>query len=250
MALEKIQNTNPKIPELIMQAIVKEIGSGEIVVGEELPSERDLAMALGVGRGSLRECLAILEFMGAIESRGYRKVLIRDADYIEKVTSWIESASDMNSQQTFNEFRRVIETGIVELACVRATEEDLIAIEKVLKSMEEDSDDYMNDVAFHDAVAVASHNAMLASTIHLVSNLIADVRIRFWDLPNYQEKTLLSHRNIYEAIKARDVRRAQLEMILHLDIVREFSEKYPGRSIGEVEAPLPQEKSTNKKKEN
>lgn len=241
MAFEKIQNTNPRIPELIMQSLIKEIESGEIAVGGDLPSERDLAEALGVGRGSLRECLAILEFMGAIESRGNRKVLVRDADYIQKVTSWIENASELNTQQTFNEFRRVIETGIVELACERATEEDLIAIEKTLKAMEVSPDDYMNDVAFHDAVAVASHNSMLASTIHLVNNLIADVRIRFWDLPYYQERTLISHKNIYEAIKAKDVRRAQLEMILHLEIVREFSEKYPGRSRGEIDAPLPRE---------
>ena len=241
MAFEKIQNTNPRIPELIMQSLIKEIEAGEIAVGGDLPSERDLAEALGVGRGSLRECLAILEFMGAIESRGNRKVLVRDADYIQKVTSWIENASELNTQQTFNEFRRVIETGIVELACERATEEDLIAIEKTLKAMEVSPDDYMNDVAFHDAVAVASHNSMLASTIHLVNNLIADVRIRFWDLPYYQERTLISHKNIYEAIKARDVRRAQLEMILHLEIVREFSEKYPGRSRGEIDAPLPRE---------
>ena len=72
-----------------------------------------------------------------------------------------------------------------------------------------------------------------------MNNLIADVRIRFWDLPFYQERTLRSHRSIYEAIKAKDVKRAQLEMILHLEIVREFSAKYPGRSIGAVEAPLP-----------
>ena len=242
MPFEKIQNISPKIPELIMESLISAIEEGHIQVGQELPSERDLAESLGVGRGSLRECLAILEFMGAIESRGNRKVLLRDADYIQKVTSWIESANDMSTQQTFNEFRRVIETGIVELACERATEEDLIAIEKTLICMESSPDDYMNDVAFHDAVAVASHNAMLASTIHLVNNLIADVRIRFWDLPYYQDRTLRSHRDIYEAIKARDVRRAQLEMILHLDIVREFSEKYPGRSKGVVEAPLPDEK--------
>ena len=241
MAIERIQNINPKVPELIMQELIKEIESGGISVGSELPSERDLAEALGVGRGSLRECLAILEFMGALESRGNRKVLLRDADYILKITSWIESANEMSTQKTFNEFRRVIETGIVELACERATEEDLIAIEKTLISMEKNPSDYMNDVAFHDAVAVASHNAMLASTIHLVNNLIADVRIRFWDLPFYQDRTLKSHRDIFEAIKARDVRRAQLEMILHLEIVREFSEKYPGRSIGAVEAPLPNE---------
>ena len=75
---------------------------------------------------------------------------------------------------------------------------------------------------------------MLAATIHLVNNLIADVRIRFWDLPDYQERTQQSHYAIYQAVCDRDVERAQLEMSRHLAIVDEFSEKYPGRSMGEV----------------
>ena len=239
MQLDKIQYDSPKVPELIMEAIVNAIGEGKIKVGKELPPERDLAEQLGVGRGSLRECLAILEFMGAIESRGNRKVLLRNADYIRQISSWIESASQISAQETFNEFRRVIEVGNVELACKRATEEDFRAIEKAIEAMDNDFTNYMHDVEFHDAIAVASHNAMLASTIHMVNNLIADVRIRFWDLPNYQQKTQKSHRAIYEAIKARDVQRAQLEMILHLNIGKEYSEKYPKRSRGVEEAPLP-----------
>jgi len=239
MQIEKIQNTAPKVPELIMDAIIGAINNGSIVVGSELPSERDLAESLGVGRGSLRECLAILEFMGAIESRGNRKVLTRNSDYIEKISSWVESANQIDAQKTFNEFRRVIEVGIVELACQRATDEDFKAMKDSIDMMEHEPDKYMHDVEFHDAIAVASHNAMLASTIHLVNNLIADVRIRFWDLPNYQEKTLQSHKAIYEAIKARDVHRAQLEMILHLSIVNEFAERYPDRKTGVEEAPEP-----------
>ena len=237
--IEKVQNTSPRLPELIMQSLISAIQSGDIQVGTELPSERDLADSLGVGRGSLRECLAILEFVGAIESSGNRKMLLRDADYIQKVRTWIASASDQSSGQTFNEFRRVIEVGIVELACQRATEKDMKAIELAIEHLETMPANYMNDVEFHDALAVASHNSMLASTIHLVNNLIADVRIRFWDLPDYQERTMQSHRAIYEAVKARDAVRAQLEMILHLNIVKEFSEKYPDRSLGKVDAPLP-----------
>ena len=104
MQLDKIQNTSPKIPELIMQSLIGAIEAGHIHVGEELPSERELAESLGVGRGSLRECLAILEFLGAIESRGNRKVLLRNADFIQKVRTWIESANQMDTRRTFNEF--------------------------------------------------------------------------------------------------------------------------------------------------
>ena len=239
MVVERIQNDAPKVPQLIMQELINAVEAGSLKAGEELPPERTLAEQLGVGRGSLRECLAILEFMGAIESRGNRKVLVRNADYIRKTSSWIEETSQLGSQRTFNEFRRVIEVGIVELACMRATEEDLAVIKSTIDALEADPGDYMNDVAFHDSLAVASHNAMLASTIHLVNNLIADVRIRFWDLPNYQEITLKSHAAIYEAVKARDVHRAQLEMILHLSIVDDYSRKYPDRSKGAEEAPLP-----------
>ena len=142
MQLDKIQYDSPKVPELIMEAIVNAIGEGKIKVGKELPPERDLAEQLGVGRGSLRECLAILEFMGAIESRGNRKVLLRNADYIRQISSWIESASQISAQETFNEFRRVIEVGNVELACKRATEEDFRAIEKAIEAMDNDFTNY------------------------------------------------------------------------------------------------------------
>ena len=175
MHIEKIQQNNaPRVPELIMQALVKAIEDGHIRVGEDMPSERDLAEMLGVGRGSLRECLAILEFLGAIDSRGNRKVLLRDADYIQKARTWIECSNEMGGTEPFNEFRRVIEVGIVGLACERATEEDMAVLDEAIRNLDEDPANYMHDVEFHDALAVASHNAMLASTIHLVNRRCAD----------------------------------------------------------------------------
>lgn len=230
MHIEKIQQNNaPRVPELIMQALVKAIEDGHIRVGEDMPSERDLAEMLGVGRGSLRECLAILEFLGAIDGRGNRKVLLRDADYIQKARTWIECSNEMGGTEPFNEFRRVIEVGIVGLACERATEEDMAALDEAIRNLDEDPANYMHDVEFHDALAVASHNAMLAATIHLVNSMIADVRRRFFGLQDYQQRTQDSHRAIYEAVKARDVEKARREMVLHLAIVEEFSGKYPKR---------------------
>lgn len=85
----------------------------------------------------------------------------------------------------------------------------------------------MNDVRFHDALAVASHNMMLAATIHLVTSMIAEIRIRFFGRPDYQRRSMESHIAIYEAVKAHDVERAKREMKLHLDIVEEFAQKYP-----------------------
>lgn len=78
MELNKIQNS--KISELVLQTIFDSISEGKIKLGEELPPERDLSEMLGISRGSLRESLAILEFLGIIENRGNRKVVVRDAE--------------------------------------------------------------------------------------------------------------------------------------------------------------------------
>lgn len=230
MQLEKIQIASPKLPELVMQALISAIDNGQIRVGEELPSERDLAETLGVGRGSLRECLAILEFLGAVENRGNRKVVMRDADYIQKAVSFVRISNKVDTQEDFGEFRRINEVEIVKLACQRATEEDLAAIHLAIEHLEQEPNNYMNDVEFHDALAVASHNVMLAATMHLVNSMIADIRERFLGRPDYQRLTHESHCAIYEAVRMRDIPRAQREMELHLRIVEEFSQKYPDRN--------------------
>ncbi|MCI8848616.1 MAG: FadR family transcriptional regulator [Oscillibacter sp.] len=227
MQLEKIQYNQPKVPELVMQSLIAAIDKGDISVGGELPSERDLAETLGVGRGSLRECLAILEFLGAVENRGNRKIVTRDADYIQKAMSFVRVSNQADMQEDFNEFRRISEVAIVGLACERATAEDLRTLEGILRDLEAAPGDYMNDVRFHDALAVASHNMMLAATIHLVTSMIAEIRIRFFGRPDYQRRSMESHIAIYEAVKAHDVERAKREMKLHLDIVEEFAQKYP-----------------------
>lgn len=227
MQLEKIQNNQPKIPELVMKSLISAIDNGSISVGGELPSERELAETLGVGRGSLRECLAILEFLGAIENRGNRKIVTRDADYIQKAISFVRVSNQADMQEDFNEFRRISEVAIVGLACERATEEDLQTLEGILKDLEAAPGDYMNDVRFHDALAIASHNMMLAATIHLVTSMIAEIRIRFFGRPDYQRRSMDSHTAIYEAVRDRDVARAKREMELHLEIVEEFAQKYP-----------------------
>lgn len=230
MQLEKIQVAAPKLPELVLQALIAAIDAGQIRVGKELPSERDLAETLGVGRGSLRECLAILEFLGAVENRGNRKVVVRDADYIQKAISFVRISNKADTLEDFGEFRRINEVEIVKLACQRATEEDLAAIYLAIEHLEAEPNNYMNDVEFHDALAVASHNVMLAATMHLVNSMIADIRERFLDRPDYQRLTHASHCAIYEAVRDRDVVRAQREMELHLGIVEEFAKKYPERN--------------------
>ena len=115
MNFEKIQVSSPTIPELVLDSLLQAIESGKIQVGRELPPERDLAEALGISRNSLRECLSILNFMGIVENRGNRKVLVKNADYFRKARSLLELSYSADTFEDFMEFRRTNEREIARL---------------------------------------------------------------------------------------------------------------------------------------
>ena len=55
--------------EHVAERLAGEIRSGAFAPGERLPSERDLARRLEVGRASVREAIAALQVQGVIETR-------------------------------------------------------------------------------------------------------------------------------------------------------------------------------------
>ena len=224
MQFEKIQNNGPKVPELVMDSLLKAMEAGTIRVGEELPPERDLAEALGISRNSLRECLAIMSFMGIVENRGNRKILVKNADRFRKARSLIDLSYSQDTFEDFMEFRRTNEREIARLACIRATDEDLERLRNSVERLEADATDFEADVDFHVNLAYASHNTIFAAMLNYVNSLILELRMRFFEREEYHGKTAEAHRRIYEAVKARDEELAVYEMGRHLKIIENYDD--------------------------
>ena len=224
MQFEKIQNNGPKVSELVMDSLLKAMEAGTIRVGEELPPERDLAEALGISRNSLRECLAIMSFMGIVENRGNRKILVKNADRFRKARSLIGLSYSQDTFEDFMEFRRTNEREIARLACIRATEEDLERLRNSVERLEADATDFEADVDFHVNLAYASHNTIFAAMLNYVNSLILELRMRFFEREEYHGKTAEAHRRIYEAVKARDEELAVYEMGRHLKIIENYDD--------------------------
>ena len=224
MQFEKIQNNGPKVPELVMDSLLKAMEAGTIRVGEELPPERELAEALGISRNSLRECLAIMSFMGIVENRGNRKILVKNADRFRKARSLVELSYSKDTFEDFMEFRRTNEREIARLACRRATEEDLERLRNSVERLEADATDFEADVEFHLNLASASHNTIFAAMLNYVNSLILELRMRFFEREEYHEKTAEAHRRIYEAVKERDEELAAYEMGRHLRIIENYDD--------------------------
>ncbi len=225
MSFDKIRVNAPTVPELVLDSLLKAIEDGKLQIGGELPSERELADALGISRNSLRECLSILNFMGIVENRGNRKILVKNADYFRKTRSLLELSYSEDTFEDFMEFRRTNEREIARLACQRATEEDLERLRSSVERLETDETDYLADVEFHVDLAYASHNTIFAAMLDYVNCLILELRMRFFEREDYHGKTAEAHRRIYEAVKARDEELAAYEMGRHLKLIENYEDK-------------------------
>lgn len=223
---DKIQYSAPTVPELVLDSLLRAIETGSIQIGRELPPERELAEALGISRNSLRECLSILNFMGIVENRGNRKILVKNADYFRKARSLLELSYSTDTFEDFMEFRRTNEREIARLACMRATEEDLERLRSSVERLENDATDYLADVEFHVNLAYASHNTIFAAMLDYVNSLILELRMRFFEREDYHGKTAEAHRRIYEAVKARDEELAAYEMGRHLKLIENYEEHH------------------------
>ena len=54
-------------PEMVAEQIIERISDGELSPGSCLPSQRELARMLGVGRSSVREAINALVVMGYLK---------------------------------------------------------------------------------------------------------------------------------------------------------------------------------------
>ncbi|MGE4282478.1 MAG: FadR/GntR family transcriptional regulator [Clostridia bacterium] len=225
--LDKIETT-PKIPKMILEQLFHALSSGQIKIGDELPSERELSTTLGVSRGSLRESLAILEFLGVIGGQGNKKVVIRDFKNVQKAMNVIEVSSQGDVILDFIEFRKVVEIFMLQLVFLRATPKDITAIRKSVEDLEKDPSNFEADREFHIALAQASHNAFLVSIEDLALTVTAKSRWRAAKPRGRDQEIIQEHKAILEAIERNDLASAKEAMLNHLRNAEKFFQNKKG----------------------
>jgi len=73
-----------------------------------------------------------------------------------------------------------------------------------------------HDIRFHQAVAAATDNPILASVVEMVSKVFYELRRQSIGVATDMKLAAEEHRAIYQAIRARDSERARLAMSSHL----------------------------------
>jgi GntR family transcriptional repressor for pyruvate dehydrogenase complex len=227
-----IARSSTRISDTLAAELESRILEGSLKPGDRLPSERDLAVELGVSRPSLREAIQKLVSKGLVVTRHGGGTVVTDRLDAQFVDPWQQMLlGHPNLQGDLLEFRHMLEGEAAMLASERATDADSERIQAAFMALDsayEGTD--LNlcidcDVAFHQAIADASHNALIAHLNaslmrvihgHVTSNL-AYLRAR----PMQWLQLRLQHRAIWEAIRDRQSDVALRMAREHIEFVRQ-----------------------------
>jgi GntR family transcriptional repressor for pyruvate dehydrogenase complex len=212
--------------DAVSEEVLRLIRSGELKPGARLPSEPQLIKMTGVSRSSVREAIRSLETMGLIEIRRGNGTYVREIDPSRQIDAqMLLMLADGKVLEDLVEVRLTLEPLMVKLAAERATEADIRALREALDGMHQAGthDEWRPPhLAFHHALAAATHNVILTKIWGLVAMFLKDSPLVAGVITPSQPH---AHDGLYEAIAARDVKAAEAAMAEHIqDMMRVLKE--------------------------
>jgi DNA-binding FadR family transcriptional regulator len=211
-----------RLYQQVAERIKLQIYSGAMAEGARLPAEKELAQQLGVSRPTVREALIALEIAGLVEIR------TGSGSYIRESNKVIPPTLDVGpSPIELLHARLLIEGEVAAEAAMRATEQDLAAIESTLdemrRIMEAGEHAHAVDQNFHVLIAIASRNRVLADLVSnlwqgMFSPIFYKLSERTGLLAN-QTRAYTEHKAILAALQTHDPIGARAAMRCHLKSV-------------------------------
>lgn len=196
------------LPDTIAQQLRRDILRGKLAPGESI-KERDNAAEMGVSRTPMREAIRILAKEGLVILRPSRSPIVANPS-LQEIGDNIEVLA-------------TLELKSAELACTRATDEEIAGIRDLHAYMEKAYDDldavdlFEADMRFHLAIARASHNPFMAETHGAYLSRLWRARFLSASRKRSRDRVLRQHRNIVEGLENRDVDRVLQELHAHLE---------------------------------
>ncbi len=217
----KRQRLHEPVAEQIRQAIFR----GLIVTGHKLPPEREMAEHFQTSRVALREALRALEKEGLIIiKRGAGGgAFVADFDNaLEALAESLNTVVKLGSAKSANltEMRSILEPEITRLATMRATPEDISAIEAVVIAQEQELESgelsRKLDMEFHRCIAQAAHNPVMNIVVNAVNQSIRDSILRSKRTEEMRKRVVSYHRDIFEAVRSGIAELAKRAMNAHV----------------------------------
>jgi GntR family transcriptional repressor for pyruvate dehydrogenase complex len=213
--------TQQRVYNTIVDQIRILIEDGTWGPGQKIPSERELAEKLSVGRSSVREALRILEAMRYIIIIQGEGVFVNDR---AKVSSGFNRLLDIVQGDDYlvdlMEARELIESQIAFLAAESATQEDIQKLEEIVDrqayQVEKGGDGSQENIEFHMFLSETTGNLVLTELQQSFLSFAHEVISKQFKIPGRIDESVEQHRDLIQAIKERNPAAAHRLMLAHL----------------------------------
>lgn len=224
-------NPSPSRPETVARRLEQAIRKGEIKPGDKVPSERELSARWKISRPIVREGISMLVSRGLLTRRQGLGTYLNDASEQLGSPVWADMARrHPNLQGDLLEFRRMLECQAAELAAERLTTADRVRLQQAGAAVEAawTSDDRKSqiaaDLAFHQAIAEATHNPVFSYLMNSLHKLLLDhMQLTAAGTPvrsAVNDQVRSQHGELLKAILAGDPQAAAQAAAAHIDFVR------------------------------
>lgn len=218
------------ISDQIADHIKNAIYNGDIVPGDKLPPELELAKQFNVSKVTVREALLKLEAQRLIEKRRG----VSGGNYIiepmlsnigESIWNCLRFGS--LSMGEIVSFRNFLEPEIIKRAVSCHTEEDLAAMRENIEfcesSVKKNKHDKEAQVEFHVLLAKACHNPLISTVMESVIDVFKVITKDFFDPPKIANATDLEYnKQFYECLVNRDSEKAYKIMQEHCEWIKQY----------------------------
>jgi GntR family transcriptional repressor for pyruvate dehydrogenase complex len=229
------RQVHEKIVEQIRQAIFEK----QILPGERLQSERELAETFNTSRVTVRSAILTLRNSGLLHVRkgtGGGTFVVEDLDeavisgILRDIIRWKEISIEHVIQM-----RGIIEPHVAYLAAKNAEEQDIqniwSTIRELDRSFKKKATFQSQDEKFHKALATAAGNPLLsvfqASLIDLLFKFISSIAWKEED----KKGIIHHHERIAMKVEEHDPKGARTAMLEHLTDMRDRFSSYPMKDV-------------------
>lgn len=220
------QGGAPSAVDTLAGQILDLIRERGMMVGDVLPTERELCDLFGASRNTVREALRTIRTYGLIEPKPRVGAVLTDRQGAA-IQNFFAAQMDV-SRSSFRDiqgFRRIIEVGIGDHLVLNVTDADLDMLEAVnarILESQSTEDAARHDFDFHSALIGLAGNRTLAEMYAFLSPVILHIMKIGKETRPVLGDTRQAHGEIIGALRSRDRLAYAYLMSRHLDFGLRF----------------------------
>ncbi|ACB95700.1 FadR/GntR family transcriptional regulator [Beijerinckia indica] len=221
------------VKEAIGDRIEDLIASGILQLGDELPSERELAKMLSVSRETVRGAIQTLSARGIVSvSQGARTRVANVSVAQRRGGLSTLGTIDTYDLETVHASRLLVERAVVADAARHISAQTLAFLDASLVAQHEVLDDPMRfliyDREFHLAIYHSASNPLLADFVTDLYTYMLDRRRVAMSKPDAMNQSYEDHAAIVEALRSHDPEATSLVFDRHINRIYATSKKLMG----------------------